>query len=180
MQLLVPLLVEMACPLRYLVAVHDVQDLVSDSLSVAGAFTDESKHGSEKISRGKEMLLSVASRCTDRPLILLAQLVGEADLGMLKFSGLGVEAPLPRELPGEAVSKPDEEEHDVVTAGDVHLAAAEQFSATMVPVHESPGAVVDLTVQDLVDCLSNLASRNSGELSITLRTHWFEARAEHN
>ena len=41
----------------------------------------------------------------------------------------------------------------MVTAGDVDLAAAEYVSATMVPVHESPGVVVDLTVQDLVDAV---------------------------
>lgn len=43
-ELLVPLLIEVACSLRNVMTVHDVQDLVSHSLAVARAFANQSKH----------------------------------------------------------------------------------------------------------------------------------------
>lgn len=48
-QFLMPLLIKMTRSLRDLVSVHDVEDLISNSLSVSSALANETEHCTEKI-----------------------------------------------------------------------------------------------------------------------------------
>ena len=56
-QLLMPLLIEMALRLRNTVSVHDMEDLVSHLLSVSRTLSNEANHRSENVSGGQETII---------------------------------------------------------------------------------------------------------------------------
>lgn len=112
MQLLMPFLVEMTSCLLDIVSVHDMKNLISYSLSIAGALSNECEHGSQKVLRRKEDVRAIIGQII---LILLTNFGGETELCGLKFFWFGVESLLPGELFGEAVTKPNVKVDDVIS-----------------------------------------------------------------
>jgi len=49
MELLMPLLVKMSCSFRYVVAMHDVKDFISHTLTISCTFTDERESKSYEV-----------------------------------------------------------------------------------------------------------------------------------
>lgn len=91
MKLLVPLLIEVTLRFRDFVLMHNVQDIVSDALSIAGALSDHAEHRAEQV-RGRQKLLlflAIGSR------VLVNYRVNEADLSSLKVLRLSVVRLLP-------------------------------------------------------------------------------------
>lgn len=56
MELLMPLFIKVASSLGYISSVHDMQNFISNCLTVSTSFSDKSKHGSEKVGCRQEML----------------------------------------------------------------------------------------------------------------------------
>jgi hypothetical protein len=116
-----------------MVFVHDVQDVIPDTLSVAGALADHRQHLPEEVSRGQEVLLVLAKEANE----LATDLIGEGDLCPLKVFGLRVVILLPGKLPVEAVSQPYKEERDMISIALVNT-RLKHVSACVVPMHQSP------------------------------------------
>ena len=76
MQLLVPFFVEVPLTLRDVVLVHDVQDVISDTLPIAGPLANHRQHLPEEVGRGQEVLLVFAKEAYE----LATDLIGEGDL----------------------------------------------------------------------------------------------------
>ena len=131
-------------------SLHDVEDLVSDLLTRTRAFSDEAGNEPNQITRSEETVGHV----TRMSLELLADLVGQADLGVLKVFWLGVVVPLPRKLLGEAVSEPNVDVDHMVSVRHVELATHHQVSGSEVAVHQRHVVVYCLGVNYLLNPFS--------------------------
>ena len=133
MQLLVPFFVEVPLTLRYVVLVHYVQDVIPDTLPIAGPLANHRQHLPEEVSRGQEVLLILAKEAYE----LATDLIGEGDLCPLKVFWLSVVILLPGKLPVEAVSQPYKEEGDMISISLVN-SRFKHISTCVVPMHQSP------------------------------------------
>ena len=122
-QLLVPLLEEVPGDLLYVVAVHDLEDLIPDPLALSPA-SHAREHQPDEATPGRLARVS------------LGELPRKAVQGVGKLFGFRVVVALPVELPDRRVPEPDEKEGQ-----PVHLSPhpVQQVVAEIEPVHQGPG-----------------------------------------
>jgi len=104
MELLMPLLIEMTSSLRNIVSMHDVKNLISNSLAVSWSFSDEPKHSSIKIWGRQEMLAGILLLVYQSVLVLMAKLISDDNLRVLQLTWPGVVTLLISELLCETIS----------------------------------------------------------------------------
>ena len=129
-----PLLVEVTGALRDVMAVHDVQDLITDALSIARPLAYHAHDLAEQVSTAQDLLAVVDAK---RILILRRDLLGEADLRVLQLPRLRVVPLLPGQLPDEAVAEPDKDHAGVVDVSQIDL-VADHVPAPEVTMHQRP------------------------------------------
>lgn len=77
---------------------------------------------------------------------------------VLEFSGFRVVSLLPRKLPDETISKPDEENNDEIRVIQVGL-VFQDVPASEVSMHQCPRLVHGLALNDVLDHFTQFASQ---------------------
>lgn len=96
-------------------------------------------------------------------LVLLTDLIGQANLCVLQLSWLRVVGLLPGQLLCEAISQPDVQVNHMVAVHHIEVAALYDITNLKVPVHQSHTSSMDLEAQDAVNSISKLTSRHTFE-----------------
>src|SRR5205085_4181956 len=122
MELLVPFLDETALPFLDVMAVHDVEDVISDALTFP-ATTQAGQHQPDQVALGR--LANVGLRQGKR----------EAVLGMAQIERSGVELALPVKLPNGRKAQPNEQGRPAVALSSN---LSDQVMAEVKPVHQRP------------------------------------------